>query len=312
MTPESEAMFMRRYTAYGLTIESTIDLPELMPLPDTEATTPDVWIRYGPVPENLETPVSRGVVYQACPKQFLLRLEGIARYLVLDGREIYVAPADGSQDDDVRLFLLGSVLAALLHQRGMLVLHGSAIVTESGVVVFVGPSGVGKSTLAAALGQRGYRIMADDVCALQIDAQGIPLVYPSFPQLKLWVDMLDQLGQTDRMLRRVRMNLEKYALPLNGTFYATPCPLHMVYHLTTHNKTDIQLEQITQMNKFRVLLYNTYRQRFMYGLGMQAAHFRQAATVANQVSIKRITRPIGGVFLEELLDLLIADFCHLE
>ncbi len=308
MTSESQPMTMKRYTAYGLTIESAIDLPELTLLPESASLTPDVWIRYGPVPEHLGAPVARGVVYQACPNQFLLRLDGIARYLVLDGRDIYVAPAETSHDDDVRLFLLGSVLAALLHQRGMLVLHGSAIVTEDHAVVFVGPSGVGKSTLAAALCQRGYMVMADDVCALQIDTQGVPLVYPSFPQLKLWANMLDQLGQADRTLRRVRMNLEKYAFPLDDTFYATPCPLHTIYHLTLHNKPDILLEQITQMNKFRILLSNTYRQHFVRGLGMQATHFQQVTTVANQVNVKRITRPSDGMFLEELLDLLIADF----
>ena len=146
------------YTAYGLQIESQLALPEL--LPSTVRTT-DVAIRYGAVPSSLDNPTGQGIVYQAKPGQLLLTLDGIANYLVSDGTEITIARAPGSRDDDVRLFLLGSAFGALLHQRSVLPLHGSAVATPHGAAVFVGHSGYGKSTLAAALGlSRGVR--ADD------------------------------------------------------------------------------------------------------------------------------------------------------
>ncbi len=58
-------------------------------------------------------------------------------------------------DDDVRLFLLGSVMGAVLHYRGVTPLHGNGFVHEGGAVLVLGNMGVGKSTLAAALVKKG-------------------------------------------------------------------------------------------------------------------------------------------------------------
>ncbi len=52
-------------------------------------------------------------------------------------------------------------LASSILQR--LVLHASAVVTETGVVGFIAESGVGKSTLARYLSRQGYRLVADDI-----------------------------------------------------------------------------------------------------------------------------------------------------
>ncbi|MCP4397035.1 MAG: hypothetical protein GY801_07015 [bacterium] len=69
---------------------------------------------------------------------------------------------------------IASELGALLHQRELLPLHGSAIKVNDGVCVFVGLSGNGKSTVAAAFRQRGYQVLADDVCVVSIREDGLP------------------------------------------------------------------------------------------------------------------------------------------
>ena len=80
------------YTAYGLQIASELPLPELLPSP---ATHPEVHIRYGSVPTGLDNPVMQGVVFQAQPDQLLLRLEGIANYLISDGDTITIYSLNG-------------------------------------------------------------------------------------------------------------------------------------------------------------------------------------------------------------------------
>ena len=99
-------------------------------------------------------------------------------------------------DNDVRLFLLGSVMGALLHQRGWLPLHGSAIRLPDGTAaIFMGPSGVGKSTLAAAFRRRGYAVAADDVSLIFTGADGSPLLQPAYPELKLWAEAAAKIGE---------------------------------------------------------------------------------------------------------------------
>jgi hypothetical protein len=53
------------------------------------------------------------------------------------------------------------------------------------VIVFLGESGQGKSTLAAYLSHSpGWRLVADDILPVKMDSSGVS-VLPRFPQLKL-------------------------------------------------------------------------------------------------------------------------------
>src|SRR5271165_534370 len=163
-----------QYRAYGLSIDSDFALPELAPVGQTPWSAagalaglcaptrevgqgadcgpggpphqPDVTIRAGSVSETLDQPYAVGVLYRAAPGRFLLSIPGIARYLALDGRMIVIDRAAGADDADVRVFLLASVFGALLHQRGVLPLHGSAVAAGPGAVLFLGASVSGKST----------------------------------------------------------------------------------------------------------------------------------------------------------------------
>ncbi len=294
------------YSAFGLTIQSELACPIL--IPTETASAPDISIRMGSVPAELDNPTSKGVAYQARQGQFLMRLDDVAAYLISDGSEIIIERAPGATDEEVLLFLFGSAIGALLHQRGMLTLHASAIETERGAVLFVGHSGNGKSTTAAALHKRGYRILADDICPLALDENGQPLALPGFPQLKLWADTAKKLEHDTGEMRRVRPQLEKFGLLVHDEFINRPLPLYAVYHLTTHNKPEIELEPIELSKRFNLLLFNTYRQRFLDGLQMRAEHFKLATSAGKAARMKRVIRPSAPFMLDELVDLLEQDF----
>ena len=79
--------------------------------------------------------------------------------------------------------LLGPVLIMLLAKRGIFCLHASAVMTKNGLVMFIGESGVGKSTIAETSGDNWQRV-CDDVLPLKIYEQGL-VALPGFAQLKL-------------------------------------------------------------------------------------------------------------------------------
>ena len=289
------------YKAYELIIHSEFPIPEFIPYP---ADVADVTLRFGEVPERLEAVEGRGVLYQANNLQFLLKLDDVAHYLVQNGNEIIVS-LRGAQSD-LRVFLLGSALGALLHQRGLLVLHAAALYTPAGAVLFCGVSGAGKSTLLNEFLRRGYPMLVDDVCGVVL-ADDQPLVLPGYPRTRLWLDSAKKLEQSVQGLERTRPSLEKYERQVPDQYWAEPTPLHKIYLLTSHNQETIEVEAIPRLRGFGVVTHNTYRYQFLEGLAMKAPHFTLVAAVAQRVSVSRVNRPSGSFMLTELADAIEQD-----
>src|SRR5262249_24053304 len=110
----------------------------------------------------------------------------LGKFRVRGGMEVTIDALPGIDDALIRLPLLGTVLAVLLHQRGLLTLHASAVEINGQAAAFIGTKGAGKSTIAAMLHARGHRLIADDIVAMDLTDPQKPLLLPGFPQFKLW------------------------------------------------------------------------------------------------------------------------------
>lgn len=175
------------YRAYGLRVRSALALPFDL-LPNTGAA--DVTVHFGPVPSTRSAGADRLVqtdLWQARPGIFLMQAEGVARYLIAEGRDVRIEPLGGGTAD-IAAFLVG-MWAVLLQQRGVMPLHAAAVKSPAGAVLLLGHSGHGKSTLAAALVERGYALLADDVTGLVV-RDGRVTALPSFASLRLWKQTL--------------------------------------------------------------------------------------------------------------------------
>ena len=136
------------------------------------------------------------------------------RWVYVDGHEFVVArdgsevwakwPESGTLGDAVR-YLLGPILGFVLRLRGVTCIHASAISFEDRVIVFVGPKGAGKSTIAAAFAGRGYPVVTDDIVAL-LPSGGTLLATPGYPRLRLWPASLDALTKTGGSISRLLPN----------------------------------------------------------------------------------------------------------
>ena len=144
------------------TIEADFDLGTALE-PWLRASGADVTIRRGDVPAALAAPESEDVFWQQAGRRTLFRFARGVRFLIEDGRSVRYAMERGATLHDVRTFLLSSVWGALAMQRGLLPLHASSVTRGPDLDAFTGRSGVGKSTLAAALGSHGYPLFTDDI-----------------------------------------------------------------------------------------------------------------------------------------------------
>jgi hypothetical protein len=131
---------------------------------------------------------------------YRLRFPGHADFgLSADGQEIEVWPAPGASEATVRHLYLNQVRPLALSRQGRLVLHASAVDLEGQGIAFAGPSGRGKSTLAAAFARRGAGFLCDDGLRLDLEADGIR-IEPSDASLRLWEDSREALALEEAAL----------------------------------------------------------------------------------------------------------------
>lgn len=286
------------YAVHGLTVSSDVPCPELWP---ATSETPDVRIRRGPVPEHLDAPRVSGVLFETTTDNYLLCVPGVARYWARAGREILIDQEEDAQPSAVRTFLFGSVFTALLHQRGILVLHAAGVVGARGAVLLAGRSGSGKSTLLATLAERGHSILADDAAAISLDASGRLMVQPGLPFVGLWKGAATRLGRWSEALRRVRPGIEKYALPVESQFSPTPQPIVAVFVLDVSTGDHVVVEPLEDSARFGAVRAQTRNVRVLDGLEMKLPHFKLVAAVAAHVPVVRLVRPQGRDSLDELV-----------
>lgn len=292
-----------RYVAYGLQIESEIELPELG-AERNDAAEADLTIRLGEVARfGTEGGGMQDKSRWINPKRFWLHADNVAHYLACDGRNITVMIEPGADPRAVRLYLLGSVSGAMLLQRGRLVLHGNAIRIGDGCLVCVGDSGAGKSTLAAGFLQRQFEVIADDV--VPVDEQGNAV--SGFPRIKLWQDTANQLDISTEELAPIILGMEKYNLPLSDHDPYLRLPIRWVYLLTKDDVEGISIEPISGIDRFRSLRENTYCGEYLYRPEMLTRHLQQCSQLASQIYMAKVTRPSKGFALDGLIDRLLGD-----
>ena len=285
-----------RYQAFGIIFDSDFEIPEL---PVAKAGPVDVRIEIARIPAGTPAVIERGVVYRAGQGWFLLEMEGVARYLVSCGEVITVEPDGGAHYDDIRVFLLGSCLGALLHQRGVLAMHASAVNIDGGAVLFAGPSGAGKSTLAAALHQRGYNVLSDDVTAVTLEATG-PWAHPGVNRMKLWRDSVLQLGHDPQRLNQVRpATRHRFVYPLIAR-QQQPIPWRAIFVLIPWNQSGFEFVEVAGPARFALLLEHTYQSRFLTGLKARQAHFAIASKSCATVPMRIAQRPDKDFRVEDL------------
>ncbi|OAN77432.1 hypothetical protein A8B78_14070 [Jannaschia sp. EhC01] len=290
------------YRAYGCNLLSDIPLARLSPGIDPALDTITV-SRQEVMPEAPADAAKVGPYLRAAPGFLSLDIDGVVRMAAIAGQRLLYCPYDGADAASVQVFLMGSGLGAVLMQRKLLVMHGNAVEVAGACVMCVGPSGVGKSTTAAGLMQRGHRVMSDDVCAIN----GAGQIVPGIPSIKLWQSAADGLGMATTGLDPVRPDMEKFGLPLGRSFCADPLPVSKIYVLSPNGSADISLERLAAVEKFNTLRDNTYRFPFVAAMGLSTLHFQQLTDLAQRASVTRITRPAEGFHLDQLLDVLIAD-----
>ncbi len=250
------------YRYCDLTLAS--DWP-LCGLPLTDATVaeaehaPDLEIVLGSVPRSLPDEQRRTATFAHNGREALWWLDGIGRcWISADGRRIRVQPesepepepsADplGDQDHDadgdshanaLGLMLLQPLMALAAVRRGDWMLNAAAVERNGQVFAFIGPSASGKSTAAALLIKRGFRLVSDGLLRVTRSADGEWLAHPQASWLQLWPDALKHLGLDEADLNTVRPGLRLTRWP--SPCITEPLPLARIGLLREQRGNDLE------------------------------------------------------------------------
>ena len=302
---------MYSYFGYGLNIHSVLPLPELLP---ANCARPDVVIRTGEVQYPIP---KRGNGREYCSmtsQEAYLFWEDFGTFLVRGGSEIIIDPRTDIEERVVRLPLLGAGMAVLLHQRGLYVMHASAIAISEEAISFLGPKGHGKSSLAAAFFAQGHRLLADDLVAIDLSDPKSPFVVPGFPQFKLWPETAETVLEDDlAKLPFLAPGYEKRGRRATEGFRSEKVRLRRLYIIGEAAQMEMTL--LTPQQAIADLIGNSYIARFgrnaLHGESA-AMHLQQAATLVNNIPVFSLKRPNSLALLPSVVENVINHSAELE
>ncbi|TRZ84080.1 hypothetical protein D4R89_13920 [bacterium] len=174
---------------------------------------------------------------------------------------------------------------------------------KTSAILIAGDSGAGKSTLLTALLQRGWRLLADDLAVVDVDADGQLDIPPAFPEIVLWPDALEKLGLSAATIKAFPNSWGPSVL--TSQLAATPQPLRAIYWLSVHHKDEIEMIELKGAERFRAIGTLTYNSHIADALLDRAAYLRLASTIAQTIPLYRLRRPRGQWSVEEMADKII-------
>ncbi len=302
------------YRLFGLRVYSELSLPELCQ--DNDFKTADITLEIAHIDEAVDDWRRLGAYCRVKGNRLWLKVPGVAVFWVSVDR-IVVTPLAGSDEKSIHLYLLGNAMGALLHLRGFLVLHGNVLVSGGRAFAICGRSGVGKSTLTAALIKKGCQLVADELCVVNADGQ----LVSGYPEIKLWQDALETLEIDVSTLMAIRPHVCKYAWRDVSFQPAVDKPLMSVFCLRRqwqqwpHSSPLKSVKIYTGAEKFQQLRTQVYRPAYVDGFNLNGQSFRLLTTVlqrASVIGILRYKEKLTLGCLDELADLVMGHICDTE
>ena len=282
------------YKVFGLIVESEFAFSEL----EQSSGNADVFIRTDEIPAEKKSALPSN-------NHFYLQVSDVADYLVLNGSEIIVEKKTGTDERVVRLHLLGTVFGILIHQRGFLPVHGSAVTSGSFAIILSGEPGSGKSTLANGFLKNGYSILADDVSVVSLE-NGHAIVHPAYPQMKLWKNTAEFFGMVANPLNKIHQDTDKYSFHVGSQYYNKPLALRFVFILEKNSGSSPVFTLLKGVEKFDALMKNIYRLNFINNMNIQEPSFKMLGSVAVLTEVFSVKRPDDLNQLDDIVKHIIS------
>ena len=292
-----------RYEAFGLSVASAWPLSQLSPVEGQSAES-DVTVETGALPQRpggvtrdsttIHADDDRGFTTLRTPDALYWFYERVGTLRIREGRDVVVDPAPAASRAAVERLLLGPGMQSVLVQREHLVLHASAVVIGDSLVAVAGPSGRGKSTVAAACSAAGHVVHADDTVAID-SGDGGPCVPPGVPSLGVAPVVANSLSLAgDEVEGRIAVDDDRFSDEARR--------IDRVYLLADDEAFGV--DPLPNGAAVFALLRASYSLYDDTNADRAASHLSACGALADTVTIRRLRRPRSLDRLPELVRLL--------
>jgi hypothetical protein len=254
---------MNQHKLYGLGVLSEFELTELEKTNDDDF---DVLIKKGRVDFDAQhsRTLFQDVSFTKKNDLFQLSVNEIADYEVRNGNEIRIDLKTNTDLNEFKIFLYGTCFAALLLQNKTVCLHGAGIVKDGKANLFLGYSGMGKSTLTSYFIKQGYQFLGDDVLPLKFDQNQQVQVGTSVPTIKLWEDNLLNLGVTTETGVQIRTDVPKFRYAYRSQLAEGYFPIGRIFVLNWSNdSTALEWQVLSTIESLFYFREHIYRPQFI-------------------------------------------------
>ena len=285
----SKKILYNHFSLYGLNVSSPISLPGT-----GSDTFRNVTVSMSEQPLHLSSVVASNMQWQYDGRNLLGTVPSLGQALIEGSENVTIYPAPGLCHEHLLTLMLGSGLACSLFHSQYLPLHGAAISTGKGALLFLGASGRGKSTIAITAASAGWQVLTDDVISLNASQPQQPiLVYPSHGRFKTQLSTASALGFHTDSIFTTAPGTKKYPCYLPPAFISQQAqPVVAVYFLQPHRtNSQHQLQSLSPMLAIEALSKQLYRPRLASLLKKQPLVLQQHAKLVNQARCYQLALP---------------------
>lgn len=157
--------------------------------------------------------------------------------------------------------LADAAIPRCLATMGRHVLHGSSVAIDGKAVLFLGASGAGKSTTAAAMVAAGAELVTDDAAPLLAGPDGSILVVPSQTNLRLYEHSAEVLGDVHLGPAMADWSNKRLLDPRRNDLPTATAPVRLVAVMSlevSEGDTEPTLVSLADSEVFETLARNSF------------------------------------------------------
>ena len=155
---------MFHYEVCGLNVLSDVHIPVFQAIKNVQKYDLKITLSSNFINKDFQESntifLDNSVYYKSRPG-LIFKISSNSNIIIYKSKEIDI--------NEVWEILIGVPFGYALRKNGFAVLHGSSVVVNGQAFCIVGSSGLGKSTLALSLVEKGYKFLTEDLCIIKDD-----------------------------------------------------------------------------------------------------------------------------------------------